>query len=347
MCRRLKLALVMASWCLTVFTTAAPIEKGGRPVPNPHPLDEYGYGQTLEFDRLEAKDWIEQMHSAKGIDNLIKRIQVVREDGGRTQARSDYDAQSARHQEEYTQRLKQNEEHFQQRVAADRIRHPIAAGAFKPENDADYQADIQQIERDFEQRMAEVNEWEKQAHPAHRDGRATRLRRRAQQIRDQGMKKAYERHDMRKGRWNGLADFDKRELAISRHMKSMGLSRESSRGNNQLDHLIEVHERDYARHRPMPSEAKQIAGFPSSAASSSSSTSSSSSSSSSTHQLALLSALENHVLHTARSSWHQLEHNTKVLGPAVVRWEKHSSESPAPAVRKVGPLRELKAVSSW
>ncbi|KAI9829211.1 MAG: hypothetical protein M1826_005806 [Phylliscum demangeonii] len=206
MSRRLKLAVVIVSWCLTAFATAGPMEKRGWQLPDHRPLDEYGYGQTLESDRLQTEEWIKRMNFAQGMDS------------------SEFEEQIARNKKEYTQRLRQNKEHFLQRVAEERSRHPIADGDFTPANDADYVADIRQIQLDFEQRMTEVNEWEKQAHPAHRDERPGRLRRKARQIREQAMKTAYERHDMRKGEWNDLAAFYKRQLAIRRHEKSVGLA---------------------------------------------------------------------------------------------------------------------------
>ncbi|KAI9806162.1 MAG: hypothetical protein M1826_004675 [Phylliscum demangeonii] len=210
------------------------------------------------------------------------------------------------------QRLRQNKEHFQQRVAEERTRHPIADGHFTPANDADYQADVRQIQRDFEQRMTEV----------------------AEEIRDLAMKKAYERHDIRKGEWNADADYHKRQLAIRRH--------EQSRGRTPREDA-------YAKSRPMPTDAEQVAGFPP-PPSPPSSPSTSSRSSFSTHPLSVLPA---HVLHAARSALHQLEHSAKhtvqSLGPAFFAWEKRASNSHAPGVRKVGGRlgAELEAAPSW
>ncbi|KAI9834462.1 MAG: hypothetical protein M1826_002616 [Phylliscum demangeonii] len=351
---RLKLAVVIVSWCLTGFATAVPVS---RPLPDEHLWDEYGYGQTFADDRSQAAKWIGKMGLTKSHDNSVKyqRARVHSPDPRATEKR--FFAQYARIHEEIRQRLKQNDDFFQQRVAEERSRHLEADGNFTPANDADYRADVRQIQRDFEQRMTEVNEWEEQAHVTHRVELAAELRKKAEEIRDLAMKKAYERHDIRKGGWNKTADYHKRQLAIRRHEQSMGRRPSSSSLRSQdKDHrlrsrpldrdwkifqerLIREHERRYAESRPMPTDAEQVAGFPP-PPSPPSSSSSSSPSSFSTHQLSLLPA---HVVPAARSSLHQLEHTAKrtvkSLSRAFFAWEKRASNSHAPAVQKVaGPL---------
>ncbi|KAI9806161.1 MAG: hypothetical protein M1826_004674 [Phylliscum demangeonii] len=70
MCRRLKFAVVFVPWCLAVFATAVRITRNGRPLPDQHPLDEYGYGQTFDLDRDQAASWIRKMASTKSYDNM-------------------------------------------------------------------------------------------------------------------------------------------------------------------------------------------------------------------------------------------------------------------------------------
>ncbi|KAI9833397.1 MAG: hypothetical protein M1826_007495 [Phylliscum demangeonii] len=251
-------------------------------------------------------------------------------------------SESDEHQrlEERAQLLKQNNQHFQQRVAEERTRHLINPdGEFTPENDAGYQADIKQIKLEFEQRMTWVNKWEKQAHPKIDRGMAARLRKDAERLRDQAMKSAYERHDLRNGGWSDRAAYHKRELAIRR----LKISRETEIGlwrasNMREDKTVKRYEKAYARERKMPTDAEQKAGFPPPP---------SSPPSSSTHQLSLLPALEHRLLHTARSSAHQLQHSVKALAPAFYTWEKRVSGSQAPGDQKAGLEAELKAASSW
>ncbi|KAI9811543.1 MAG: hypothetical protein M1826_003146 [Phylliscum demangeonii] len=192
---------------------------------------------------------------AKWYDYGFKRDQAYEEGGDRTTVESQHAEQLGQYKAERTQRLQQNKAHFQQRVAEDRTRHPIADGDFTPANDADYQADVRQIQRDFEQRMTEVAEWEKQAHPTHRVERAAELRSNAELIRDAAMKKAYERHDMRKAGWNQIADYHKRQLAKRRHQLSMTRSMDR---RSYLTGLIQKEERAYAESRPMPPDAEQL-----------------------------------------------------------------------------------------
>ncbi|KAI9827961.1 MAG: hypothetical protein M1826_006157 [Phylliscum demangeonii] len=235
---------------------AVRITRNGRPLPDQHPLDEYGYGQTFDVDRDQAASWIRTTASTKSIaecdwkwekEHLLifefKRDQAYEDGGDRMKAQSEFDEQSARIQREGRQRLRQNKLHFEQRVAEERTRHPIANCPFTPANDSDYQADVRQIQRDFEQRMTEMVE-------------------RAEEIRDTAMKKAYERHDIRKGEWNADADYIKRQLALRRHEQSTGRKpcewRDSQPGWRELqERLIKEEERAYAKSRPMPTDAEQ------------------------------------------------------------------------------------------
>ncbi|KAI9833418.1 MAG: hypothetical protein M1826_007516 [Phylliscum demangeonii] len=259
--------------------------------------------------------------------------------------------------ENLKQRQKQNDEHFQRRVAEDRTRHLINPdGEFTPENDADYQADFKQITLEFEERMTWVvgalpaecalseddraspadwrqNEWEKQESPEHTEGRANLLRQLAKKLRDQGMKYAYERHDLRKAGWSKQAEHHKRRLVLERHRASLVIYNAAQR--RRQDKTVQLHEDAYARERKMPTDAEQKAGFPAPP---------SSPSSSSTHQLSLLPALENRLLHTARSSVHQFQHTAKALAPAFYAWEKRVSGSHPPGVQKVPLEAELKEI---
>ncbi|KAI9825159.1 MAG: hypothetical protein M1826_007084 [Phylliscum demangeonii] len=239
------------------------------------------------------------------------------------------------------QRLRQIDEHFHQRANEERLRHPDAGGEFTPANDADYKADVKQIQHDYEQRLAEVNEFEKQAHPWSAEHPADELRRMAKLLRDNGMKSAYKRHDMRKGNWNDLAAFHKRQLAIYRHEKSLQGGDLTPGMSHPNDDIIKFHERAYARARPMPPIEQQVAGFPPPPAPPPSPPSS-------PRQLALLPAFENRVVRAARSSLHQLEHAAHSVRPAFFGWEKRAFKSHPPGVQKVGPLNaELEATSSW
>ncbi|KAI9825197.1 MAG: hypothetical protein M1826_007054 [Phylliscum demangeonii] len=231
-----------------------------------------------------------------------------------------------------------NDQHFQQRVAEERTRHLINPdGEFTPENDADYHADVKQIRLEFEQRMTWVNNWEKQERPEHRDGRADKLREGAKKIQEDGNKNAYARHDLRKGGWSNRAASYKREMAIRRHQVIKDTEDDTWRGRKiREDKTVRLHEEAYARERKMPTDAQQKAGFPPSP-----------SSSFSAHQLSLLPTLEHRVLHTARSSVHQLQRNAKALAPVFYAWEKGLSKSRVPGVQKAGLEAELEAVSSW
>ncbi|KAI9832206.1 MAG: hypothetical protein M1826_002210 [Phylliscum demangeonii] len=269
-------------------------------------LDEYGYGQTFEDDNAHAESWIMTMDWNKWHDNGFKRDQAHADGGDRTTVESQHAEQKARDVAERKQRVRQNEAHFQQRAAQDRTRHPIADGDFTPANDADYQADVRQIQRDFEQRMTEAAEWAKQAHPTHRVQRTAQMKELAEKIRASAMKKAYERHDIRKGGWNKIADYHKRQLAEHRHQLSNTRSRQFFESHRQLSRkdimrlrsdlkrLIQKEERAYAKSRPMPPDAEQLE--------------------------------------------HAAKHTFKSLGPAFFAWEKRASTSHAPGVQKVGGL---------
>ncbi|KAI9825555.1 MAG: hypothetical protein M1826_006945 [Phylliscum demangeonii] len=177
-----------------------------------------------------------------------------------------------------------------------------------------------------------INDWEKQAHPERGARTAAQLRTEAEELRRNAMMNAYQRHDMRKGKWDPVSDHHKRQLALRR----LELSQNTALGyywqalKMRLDKDVQRHQEAYARARPMPTDAEQTAGF------------------SSSHQLSLLPALKNDVLRTAHSSLHQFQRTAKALAPAFYAWEKRASMSHEPGVQKVGTMEtELKAVSSW
>ncbi|KAI9833404.1 MAG: hypothetical protein M1826_007502 [Phylliscum demangeonii] len=271
---------------------------------------------------------------------MHKHDQAWIQDRDISQTKSELQEKQTQRLLERTQQLKQNNQHFQQRVAEERTRHLINPnGEFTPANDADYQAEVKQIRLEFEQRVTWVNKWEKQAHPKIGRERAARLRKDAERLRDQAMKNAYERHDLRKGEWSDRAAYHKRELAIRRLKISRETETDIWRAQNmRQDKTAKLHEESYARERKMPTDAEQKAGFPPPP---------SSPSSSSTHQLSLLPDLENRVLHAARSSLHQVQHTAKALAPAFTAWEKRVSGNHAPGVQRAGLEAEMKAASSW
>ncbi|KAI9825556.1 MAG: hypothetical protein M1826_006946 [Phylliscum demangeonii] len=137
MCRRLKFAVVLVSCCLTGFATAAPAEKGSSPVPAQHPLDKYGYRQTLESDLVDRKTWIDLMGRTKSLDSVYKFHQADENGGDPETLLQSLQEQQHLDDNERTQLLKQSEEDFQHRVAEDRTRHLLHADRdFTPANDA-------------------------------------------------------------------------------------------------------------------------------------------------------------------------------------------------------------------
>ncbi|KAI9832816.1 MAG: hypothetical protein M1826_000982 [Phylliscum demangeonii] len=262
-----------------------------------------------------------------------------------------------------------NDKRIRLKAGKRRTRHPKANGEFTPANDAYYQVEVREIQREFEQRMSETERAlpGKTVPESIRDfprqflnGRdllkypkelADDLKQRAILSREQEMINAYDRHDMRKGGWTARMDSLKREIARRRYDTNTKSNRKEIQTDQDLnkihptpkitrqDKTLAAREEAYARQRPMPSVAEQKAGFPRS------SSSSSSPPGPATHQMSLLQAAKNNVLHVARSSLHQLEHAAK----SVLVWEKRASKSRAVGVQKVGPLEgaELKAVESW
>ncbi|KAI9825196.1 MAG: hypothetical protein M1826_007053 [Phylliscum demangeonii] len=265
------------------------------------------------------------------------------------------------------QRLLQNDGYIRAKAGERRTRRPKGDGEFTPANDADYEADVQEIQREYQQRMAEVESAADTKNPwAIPQKKADDLKQRAQRSRDQDMVNAYERHDMRKRDWTWDTDVLKRQIARLRYEKKARNERDFRKEvqtdldkayedshpalkakSTRPDKILEAKERQYARKRPMPSVAEQKAGFPP-PSSPPSSSSSSPPPPPAAHQMALLPALTNQVAHAVRSSLRQLEHAATFLGHAVPAWAKRGSKSEAAGVERFGRLdAEVKAAGSW
>ncbi|KAI9825343.1 MAG: hypothetical protein M1826_007021 [Phylliscum demangeonii] len=372
MCPRLTLVGVILFCCRSVCVTAASIEKKSTALPIENPLDEYGYGLTLESDRRMGEEWIEALAMAKEGAALKRYGEPLESAEEWWRRREEYLSRTTTYQRERLYQVALNNRRIEQEIVHTRTRRAKGAGKFTPANDADYEFDVQQIQLDYEHRMAESeNNGEKPTPLTFPPSTTEALRERAQKTRDQSMINAYERHDLRKNDWTQGTQALKRQIARLRHAQSEqrrakgekeiqldgdeeyeegGSSSRPSRRLSRLDKLLETKELAYARQRPMPSVAKQKAGLlPPEIPPESSPPPPPASPS--PHQLALLPSLEKTVVGAARSSLHQLEHAAQSLGPSLFAWEKRASKSRARAVSKVGPLEgagaELKAATSW
>ncbi|KAI9815607.1 MAG: hypothetical protein M1826_001975 [Phylliscum demangeonii] len=352
--------MAIVSCRLAVFGTAAPIgKKGPAAMPIEYPLDQYGYGQTLESDHRMGEEWIEAITEAmkRAAYRKMKGLSSGKE---RREQGDLFTKRLTSYHHERKQRLVQNDDRFRARARERRTRRPKDSnGELTPANDADYEAEVQEIQRVFEQRMTETQRASTLLH--FHKWEADHLQLRAQLSRDQAMINAYERHDMRHAGWTWATRSLKRQIARLRYAKKIRTDHHPSDDDDdddaavplRQDKILRAKERAYARKRPLPSVAQQKAGFGPSPPSA--------------HQIALLpAALVEKVVHAARSAWRQLEHGAAAAAAAtsvvLLAWRQQqrgaAKSDPAVAAAAAAVRRgrgrgrgwapsELRAAEAW